>query len=188
MQNKIIALSPLRVFLEEGTSNELGSLRTSGVNWEVHNPVVLHAAAEAWEEFLQAWSDVDVHSHQFRLVIIPDWDEVHTLGAASADITNEVEVSVSSILDIVTSIAQLASRVSGFTVVSSVAIFTEVMNIETWTTATATEAWNAAELGVGVDSLTIGTGEGPLVGAAALGFGDGVESLLTDFVTLFHID
>ena len=71
---------------------------------------------------------------------------------------------------------------------SSLTIFTEVMNIETWTTEAATEAWNAAELGVGVDGLAIGTEEGPLVGAAASGFLNSVESLLTNFVTLFHVD
>jgi len=131
---------------------------------------------------------VNVHGDQFRLVIIPDWDEVHTLMAASADITNEVEVSFSSILDIVTFIAQLASRVSSSTVVSSFTTFTEIMNIETWTTEAATEAWDAAESGVGVDRLTIGSGESPLIGAAASGFCDSVESLLTNFVTLFHVD
>jgi len=45
MQNNKIALAPSRAFLEESTSNEFGSLRTIGMNWEVHDPVVLQAAA-----------------------------------------------------------------------------------------------------------------------------------------------
>ena len=150
--------------------------------------MILQATAWDGEVLLQAWSDVNVHGDQFRLVIIPYWNEVHTLVATSANVTDEVKVSVSSILDIVTSIAQLARRVCGLTVVSSVSTFREVVDIETWTTETATEAWNTAELGVSVDSLTVGSRKSPLVRAAALSFSNSVESLLTDFVSLFHID
>jgi len=48
---------------------------------------------------------MNIHGHQFRLVIIPDWDEVHILVAASAHVTNEELLSVSSISDVITFIA-----------------------------------------------------------------------------------
>jgi len=176
------------VFLEEGTSNELRSDRSVSISGEVHNPVILQAAEGNREEFLQAWSHMHVHGHQFRLVIIPDWMEVHTLAEAFAHITNVEEISFRSVLDIVTRIPALASRVSGSTVMSSLSTVSDVVNIETWATTAAAETWNTAKLGISVNSLTISTGESPLVGAAALGFGDSVESLLTDFVTLFHVD
>ena len=62
------------------------------------------------------------------------------------------------------------------------------MNIETGTTTAATEAWNTAELGVHTHSLTLVISKSELAWAAALGFSKSVESLFTDFVSLFHID
>jgi len=72
---------------------------------------------------------------------------------------------------------------------SSLSTFLEVMNIETRSTEAEGEARKpAAESAVGVDSFTSAVEESPLVGTDALGLLDSVESLLTDFVSLFHID
>jgi len=116
-------------------------LRTLGINWEVEDPVIFHATAEARQVFLQAWSDMDVHLYQLRLVMIPNRLEVHSLAATSADITDEVHVVLTLVSDIITSVEALASRDFGSSVEFTFLTILHVINIETRTTEANSETW-----------------------------------------------
>ena len=128
-----------------------------------------------------------VHLHQLRLVIIPDRLEVHSLTAASADITNEVQVSFSTISDIITSVEALASRYLSSTVEGSLLTFMDVIDIETRSTEAESEARKTTSLGIDVDRFLVVVEESPLVGAAALGFNNRVELLATNIITLIDV-
>jgi len=106
--------------------------------------------------------------------MVPNRLEVHTFTAASADITDEVHVVLTSISDIITSVEALASRYFSSTVEVSLLTIIHIINIETRTTAADSEAREATSGSVDIDGFLVVVEESPLVGAAALGLNNAV--------------